>query len=250
MRIRRSYQGALLGIGAPIGWLAWRVLRHGVEPFTELATNADLYLYLTCSTVVVFVLFGQRVGAAEGRLKTENVELSALAVTDALTGLRNAGFFRARLEEAFENARRQSHPVSLVVLDIDHFKAVNDTYGHLVGDEVIREVAARVRMGVRGADTAARIGGEEFALLLAGTPLETATQAAERVRHSVCDTPIQTSAGEIALTLSAGVACDAHLGADELFTAADAALYEAKSSGRNRVVTSRPKQVEVDRDVG
>lgn len=250
MRVSRAFQGALLGLGGPMGWLAWRVVIDGVDPLTELATHPALYLYLTLSTVCVFMLFGGRVAKSEKQLKSENVDLSTLAITDALTGMRNARFFHARLEQATAEAVRHSHALSLVLLDLDHFKAVNDTHGHAVGDEVLAAVAGRLDSVVRAGDCAARVGGEEFAVLLVDTELEIAALTAERLREAIASEPFQTSAGALRLTLSGGVA-QLVTSFEALFAAADAALYEAKAAGRNRVaLSSRPEQVSKQRAVG
>jgi diguanylate cyclase (GGDEF)-like protein len=176
----------------------------------------------------------------------ENARLYTLATTDAKTGLATAGLLRARLEEALARSARSGRPVHLVLIDLDHFKRVNDTYGHPAGDFVLREVAAILKSAVRGSDLAARFGGEEFALLLGpadagepGPPLD-ALALAERVRRAIAERPFVLLGGTgIRVTASLGVA--ALVGgpsgaADTLLEAADRCLYSAKGAGRDRVI--------------
>jgi diguanylate cyclase (GGDEF)-like protein len=158
------------------------------------------------------------------------------AVLDQLTGLLNRASLDARVLEIEEQARLTGGAVSLILLDLDRFKRVNDTHGHKRGDAVLRDVAYQIRKSLRSFELVYRIGGEEFLVLLPGVDLSEALEIAERVRQSVED----ARPGELDLTVSAGVATDAggHITYDALFRAADAALLEAKRSGRNRVETA------------
>lgn len=164
-------------------------------------------------------------------------ETQRLATTDGLTGLSNRRSLFELADRAFAAATRYDRPLSGVMFDIDHFKRVNDTYGHGVGDEVLREIARRCESGVREVDILGRYGGEEFVAILPETGLEGAMGVAERLRKAVDRTPIYTSAGPIPVTISAGVAKldGGSRSLKELLERADAALYEAKDSGRNRV---------------
>ena len=173
------------------------------------------------------------------RLREQAVLLRELAVIDELTGLHNRRFFDCRLSHELDRFERYRHPLSLVLLDVDHFKRVNDTYGHDMGDDVLRHLAGIGQALIRRVDLFARFGGEEFALLLPDTGPEGALVAAERMRKRVEETPVTIDGQEIAITISVGVSStsdrftgDAH----GLIRAADQALYEAKRSGRNRVV--------------
>jgi diguanylate cyclase (GGDEF)-like protein len=158
--------------------------------------------------------------------------MESMAVTDALTGVHNRGHFQKDLEMQLNRAGRAREEVSLVMLDIDHFKKINDTHGHQVGDEVLRVVAATLAKECRSFDTVARYGGEEFAVILPTTHREVARSVAERLRTAVAqaDTPVP-------VTTSGGVAVfPAHaVTADELVRAADDALYASKAAGRNRI---------------
>ncbi|HEY0000840.1 MAG TPA: GGDEF domain-containing protein, partial [Actinoplanes sp.] len=159
------------------------------------------------------------------------------ARTDALTGIANRRHFFDAARGAIEAARRDGTPLAAVMLDIDHFKKINDEYGHQAGDEVIREVVRRLSVTCRTGDLLARYGGEEFVLLLPDTGTDAAAAIAERLRADVANLPATTAAGPVPVTISIGVA---HLaGAEEidaLLARADAGLYRAKTSGRDRVV--------------
>ena len=175
----------------------------------------------------------------------ENARLYAQAQeqarTDTLTGLFNHREFQHRLEQEIERFRRYRRPLSLLMLDIDHFKAVNDTYGHPAGDEVLRTLAVLIRQALRPADQPARYGGEEFAVILPETPTASAHALAERLRSAIAAAPVALGTGAtLDLTVSIGVAgCpeDANTG-PALVAAADRALYAAKNAGRNCVCES------------
>lgn len=164
-------------------------------------------------------------------------EVQRLAGTDELTGLHNRRYFFELAEHEFDRAQRYARPLSAIMIDIDHFKQVNDTYGHAVGDQVLRAVAERCRCNLREVDVLGRYGGEEFVVLLPETELEAARQAAERLRRQVGQTSISTDQAPVTITLSLGVAT---LGAEcadlaGLLECADQMLYAAKQAGRNRV---------------
>ncbi len=161
--------------------------------------------------------------------------------TDALTGLKNRGHFDRVFKSAVVRAYRFEQTLSLMVLDIDHFKGFNDTYGHLVGDDCLQMVAGCVGEFVtRPQDLAARYGGEEFVVLLPDTPEEGAVRVAQKIRRKIAETGFRVSDETLHLTISIGIcsACPDHADATkEIFTRADEALYEAKGRGRNKVVS-------------
>ena len=165
-----------------------------------------------------------------------------LAIVDGLTGLNNRRYLDNHLKILFDRAAVRGRPISICMTDIDRFKLVNDTYGHDVGDEVLREFATRIRSTVRGADLACRYGGEEFVVVMPDTPIELAASVAERLRAIVEDKPfyVRSIDGELSITASLGIATsNAAFGTpDELLKHADRALYEAKHAGRNRVVAA------------
>ena len=165
-----------------------------------------------------------------------------LAIVDGLTGLNNRRYLDSHLKILFDRAAVRGRPISICMTDIDRFKLVNDTYGHDVGDEVLREFAARIRSTVRGADLACRYGGEEFVVVMPDTPMELAASVAERLRAIVEDKPfyVRSIDRELSITASLGIATSSGaFGApDEILKQADKALYEAKHAGRNRVVAA------------
>jgi two-component system, cell cycle response regulator len=166
-----------------------------------------------------------------------HAELRRLAAEDPLTGLANKGAFVEALEREVARARRHARPLALAIIDLDHFKAVNDRHGHLAGDHVLREVARAVAPLVRPEELFARIGGEELALLLPDATLEKAALFAEKVRARVAATAFVHEGTPIAVTVSVGVAALAEGEPPEALVArADARLYDAKRGGRDRVV--------------
>jgi len=171
--------------------------------------------------------------------------LRRLATRDELTGLPNRREFDRIMSEEEERARRFGHPLSLVVVDIDRFKSINDLHGHAAGDAVLREAASRIADSIRTVDRAARIGGEEFALILVQTDGQAAFEVARRAIASVAKNPVRAGELSVAVTASAGVATlplDARTAGD-LFAAADKALYAAKEGGRNRAVRAGEAKV-------
>jgi diguanylate cyclase (GGDEF)-like protein len=178
---------------------------------------------------------------AEGRLEEQAVEIEAhlsRSLTDPLTGLPNRREFNDRLEERMSAWNRRREEFSLLLLDVDHFKALNDEHGHLAGDQVLAAIGRALRAAVRREDAVARFGGEEFAILLPNTTLAQAACVAEKVREAVSRVVVEHDGREIAVTVSGGLAAiAADETADTLIENADIALYAAKESGRNRVCT-------------
>jgi diguanylate cyclase (GGDEF)-like protein len=164
-------------------------------------------------------------------------EIYRLMTVDALTQAYNRRYFNEALEREFNRARRYGRGLSLIAFDIDHFKRVNDTYGHLTGDNLLRQIAAAVKPRLRREDVFARTGGEEFGVLLPEVGLEGARVTAEKVRHIVEGTPLKHEQEVVECTVSVGVATlgAAEASGEELYKRADQRLYEAKQGGRNRV---------------
>jgi two-component system cell cycle response regulator len=178
--------------------------------------------------------------AYQERLRNMVSSAVELAVTDPLTGLYNRRYLDAHLRSAVERAEATAKPVCVLVFDIDHFKDVNDTYGHDAGDDVLTAFSDRIRRGVRGIDLVSRYGGEEFLLVMPETDADFAATVAERLRRDVEKVPFETRSGTLSVTVSIGIAewQGASDTADALFKRADNALYAAKRAGRNRVVAS------------
>lgn len=175
-----------------------------------------------------------------------NEMLKFIGLTDSLTGVYNRRYIDRRLVEEIARARRQGYRISCMYIDIDYFKQVNDSVGHQGGDEVLREVANRIKAELRISDALARFGGEEFVVLLIDADLESASMVAQRIRASVALNPVHLSTGEeVPVTVSIGVASLDDFERDhaiegvaqDLVAQADTALYQAKANGRNRVVS-------------
>ncbi|WP_207263127.1 diguanylate cyclase [Desulfovibrio sp. Huiquan2017] len=163
--------------------------------------------------------------------------LERMATRDQLTGAYNRHAFFQRAKNELARAKRFGRPLTVLMCDLDHFKAVNDSHGHAVGDEVLRAFALRCRAGFRQSDIFARLGGEEFAALLVETDAEQAMEAAERIRSMTISRPIPTEAGPLTVTVSIGMAAmDPEDSVNDLLKRADKGLYKAKQSGRNSVV--------------
>jgi diguanylate cyclase (GGDEF)-like protein len=165
-------------------------------------------------------------------------QLHELATRDSLTRLLNRGTILERLTQEVERARRHDHPIAVILADLDHFKRVNDTYGHQAGDEVLSSVSSRIMAALRPYDLAGRYGGEELIIVLEGVDRRGAVQCAERLRDVIARDPVDVADGEVVVTCSFGVFAsdDAKsVTADDLVRYADTALYAAKRNGRNRV---------------
>lgn len=179
--------------------------------------------------------FASRLDSAYKELETTNARLKELSFKDDLTGLYNRRFFSVRLEEEISRCRRFNHPLSLVLLDLDEFKAINDELGHAAGDETLRELAQLLHKHSRGINVIARYGGDEFAVILVETSKAGSRMYADRIRQVLATHSFPHGR---AVTASFGVASapeDVPPSADQLIRAADEALYAAKRSGRNRV---------------
>jgi two-component system cell cycle response regulator len=170
----------------------------------------------------------------------DNVQMSIeMAITDALTGLYNRRYMETHVGTLVEQAVTRSKPLTVLILDIDYFKAVNDGWGHDAGDDVLREFALRIRKSIRGIDLACRYGGEEFVVVMPETDMAVATVVAERLRRRIATEPfpIQQGGRKIDVTISIGLAAlRREDNAAAVIKRADQALYRAKRDGRNRVV--------------
>nr|WP_246525170.1 diguanylate cyclase [Geomobilimonas luticola] len=211
-------------------------------PATTLAreTRASKILIIVAAVLTICLLVAL-IYVLTWRLviKLDEVQkrLKKLASTDELTGLRNRRHIMKRLEEEFERAGRLLEPLCVIVLDIDHFKRINDTHGHPFGDLVLKRVAKRLQEATRRYDTIGRIGGEEFLVISPGTTAEEALHLAERLRTVVSQEPMGDGEKDVVITLSAGLTLSkpGDRGSETLLKRADAALYRAKQGGRNRV---------------
>lgn len=229
----------MLGLAtAPLAWHAF-----GWTP--ELLVDVFvMYMWLS-GAVVAFILiinnqFMLHMIRDQQRLHTAKEQAEQLARTDALTGMNNRRAFFDLGKAMFQTAQRYDHPLSVVLLDLDHFKRINDTYGHAVGDLVIQKMADLISETARESDITGRLGGEEFALILSETDGAKAEQMAERLRRLTNE--VFVSAGQDLISFSASLGVAAYdptcQNLDVLVAKADGALYDAKNGGRNRVAVS------------
>lgn len=223
--------GCVLALGAPAGLLAVRWLqgppdRGLIDP---VAADLPAFAYVTVSTLVVFAAFGLVLGRQAD-------ELLRRLSTDALTGLPNRRAFLERLGQEHDRSRRYPQPVSVLMLDVDGLKTINDRGGHAAGDAALRAIGDAIRGGLRAVDTGCRFGGDEFAVMAPEAEKPAARVLAERIRSLAEDMSLP---GGLRVTVSLGVACAAPREAwtpAGILDRADRALYEAKRTGRNRVV--------------
>jgi diguanylate cyclase (GGDEF)-like protein len=189
---------------------------------------------------------GKRIVDLQKELLETNKRLELLSITDGLTKLFNHRHLQDELARAFQESERYQRPLSLAIIDLDFFKKINDSYGHAVGDEVLKAVSQMFRESIRATDLVARYGGEEFAVMMPETELNDAIVFAEKIRSMVEETPIQATPGPLNVTVSIGVASVPHSRihhAKELVVAADKALYRAKKNGRNQVQAEKRQDV-------
>lgn len=228
--LRYAAVGAILALGAPVGLLLLRELIAPQPLSEELIAERIAYLYVLVSTAIVLAVFGFIIGRQTDRL-------AALSQTDALTGLANRRALSSLLERELRRSVRYGMPASLLLIDVDGLKQVNDNQGHSAGDRVLRGVADAITEALRGTDVGARWGGDEFAIIAPNTTAEAALRSAERLIVRVAEAgghnPWHST------TVSVGIAtfdpvysidCDL----ERLLRAADDALYRAKASGRNQ----------------
>jgi diguanylate cyclase (GGDEF)-like protein len=186
--------------------------------------------------LIGFVVIGITLGLIIASINKVQRQLEEMAVTDKLTGLGNRQAFDFGFKQALSRIRRTGEPLSLMMIDLDHFKAVNDTFGHAVGDETIRNIAKFVRSRLREMDVMCRWGGEEFVVLMPTCTIDDAFRTAEKIRAEVAAASFVGSAQTNKVTISIGVSqAFEGDGEDALMSRADAALYAAKDAGRNRV---------------
>lgn len=205
-----------------------------------LGAGADDYLMkpFDPTEMNVRVRAGTRIVELQQELIRAREEMALLATLDPLTGVRNRRAILDYLDSDLNRGRRNNDPVAAVLIDLDHFKRVNDSLGHAVGDEVLREATRRMASALRSYDAVGRYGGEEFLVVLTSCWPQIARRIAERIRTVIAATPVSTPSGPVQLTASLGVAVtnwEYPVDLDSIVQAADVALYRAKGAGRNRV---------------
>ena len=206
--------------------LAW--MQRGAEDV--------LAVPVTPADVLARTFAAHRTKALVAELTAQNARLEELAFFDELTGLRRRRAILKEVELLLAGARRQGRELSILMLDIDTFKPINDRHGHRAGDEVLREVAKRLSGRLRSADVAGRLGGDELLVVLPDTDAAGAATVAESIRHAISESPVPTSAGRLPVTISVGSACwDGEEELQVLLERADQAMYAAKAGGRDSV---------------
>lgn len=215
---------------------------------TRPITGVTEYMYQNCTFIPVVGTTGEvqnlavivydvtDIATSKLELKSANERLALLSRTDGLTKLLNRAYWEELLEIEYMRQQRNVREMCLIMFDIDHFKKVNDNYGHQAGDDVIRAVSDAVRENSRATDVSGRYGGEEFTILLLDSSIENAYQFSERLRESIANTSVKTEAGDLSVTVSLGVAAfsETYQHHGQWIEAADKALYESKEGGRNK----------------
>ena len=264
IRLRNFTLALVVGLLFFIGLAAYLLSLSLVKPLNRLTSGAgkvaagDLevdvpvssrsevgYLTEVFNDMVARLRQGrEELAAINETLRQKNFELHEISIRDSLTGLYNRKHLMETLEKEVNRSQRHSHSFAFLVIDIDHFKKYNDTYGHLAGDEVLRRLASVFTESIRSSDYAARYGGEEFIIILPETGTEQGVEAAERIRNKVAEEKFGAEGESIKVTISVGVASYPENGedAESVIRTADAALYEAKELGRNRVALARVKK--------
>ena len=247
--------GALLGLGSPVGAfiLRWYEADPRIFPLwahMEIRYNSVFYGYMGVGSVIAFVAFGYYVGlhieshlVRSRDMRRRIDELHLRSVTDGLTGAFSHGYLQEALSIEMEKARREGRPLSILMMDLDDFKKLNDGHGHLFGDRVLKELTETASMNIRGEDVLGRYGGEEFLVIMPGADSAVAVRVAERVRKAferAAIHPVHGQGGSVRTTVSIGAATYAgehELDARALIQRADERLYAAKRSGKNQVVS-------------
>jgi diguanylate cyclase (GGDEF)-like protein len=212
-----------------------------------LESGADDYLVkpFNADELKARLRTGERILLLEDRLVEAREDMRFKATHDHLTTLWNRGVIMDLLGRELTRSQRENGCTAVLLGDLDHFKSVNDTHGHLVGDQVLREVARRLLLSVRSYDFVGRYGGEEFLVMLNNCRPDSAFGRAEEIRKTICTRPMQTDAGPLGVTMSLGVLLSRDWGqrpADELLREVDAALYAAKTAGRNCIRLAKPEE--------
>lgn len=234
LALRYALLGALLGVGGPAGALILRVL-GGARWSAELREHAFFYLYELIGTCLVFALGGFLVGRRADRFRRGRDRYRQLAERDTLTGLANDRSFRAHYERAVAHAARFGEPISLLLVDLDQLKALNDRYGHSFGSAALLHLGKVLDESKRAADLAARWGGDEFVLLMPGAAREAAQRLAQGIIDRLGRDPVTVDGRRQLISATIGVATSSAGREGDLFETADRALYEGKRAGRGQV---------------
>jgi len=225
---------------------------HQQDIIEGLSSGADDYMIKPVNLLELRARLekGKRIIELEDTLLESQKRLIELASRDSLTGLWNRANVLKFLEEELEQGLRENHPVSVIMVDVDHFKKINDNFGHCIGDIILAKVATRLKKNVRIYDRVGRYGGDEMLIILPNCSLEDAARIAERVCLAVSKRKMKTSAGFLPVTITLGCASSDHFSqpsVDGLMQASDKALYKAKNQGRNRIAVAKVTHVLIKR---
>jgi len=229
--LRYSLGGALLGLGAPAGALLIRIL-GGAVPEVELRAHGFFYVYELLGTCLVFSTVGFFAGRRADRFRRGRDLYRELSEHDPLTNLVNARAFWSRYERAVEHAARFREPLSLLLIDIDGLKTINDELGHAFGSEALRHVGRVLEESKRAEDTAARWGGDEFGILMVGAGKDAARRQSEAIQERLWREPVRVEGRERPVSVTIGTATAEGGEPRDLFAAADRALYDGKKRAK------------------
>lgn len=249
LRIVGLIAGVFLGLGAPLGAALFKsVLFGGMDPqwiAHEISSQAYYYAYMALITPLVFGFFGAYLGSLNDASRSQKKSLESLmnvleaqSMTDDVTGLYNHRHLREEIEKEIERSKRHNHSLSALMIDIDGFKEINELYGHLTGDYVLREVASVINQSIRKIDILGRYGGDEFVVILPEAKIGPAKIVAERILQNIRSHRFQTKRDYISLTVSIGVFSYEdlkNLDLNVFIEKIDEAMFRAKSSGKNKM---------------
>jgi diguanylate cyclase (GGDEF)-like protein len=211
-----------------------------LDPLSELASNAFFYGYMLVATALVFAAAGFAAGMNAKRLRETEAFYQSLAEHDPLTGLYNARALRDFYRRAVERVAHRHEPLSILLIDVDRLKEINDCFGHLVGNQALTHVARAIREGKRADDAAARWGGDEFAILLEFADESAACRVAENILGYLHAVPLRAASTRIEVTVTIGIAVGDDISeSDDLLATADRALYRGKQGGRDQLSVMR-----------
>lgn len=232
--------GFIVGILSAVSIFFWLYVFQYI--FTSNALFPPIYqekLLEIGLGMALFLVMGIALGHTSGKQKAQQAMLEGLSIRDRLTGLFNYGYFLDYLEKEYKRALRYQNPLAIVMMDVDHFKKFNDTYGHEMGNVVLKRVARIITKSIRNVDTAARYGGEEFIVTLPNANCQQAQTVAERIRKAIEKESFEVEGQKepVKVTISGGIACYPAQAQDidSLVFKADQALYAAKDGGRNQI---------------
>jgi diguanylate cyclase (GGDEF)-like protein len=239
LALRYAVVGGLLGLGEPAGALLLRAL-GGARIAEELHEHAFFYAYQLIGTCAVFAALGFLAGRRADRLRKGRDQYRKLSEKDWLTNLVNARTFRSHYDRAMAHAARFGEPLSLLLLDVDQLKALNDDLGHSFGSAALIHVARVIERSKRVVDVAARWGGDEFTLLMPGAGREAALRQARAILETLSREPVRVEGREQLVSATIGLATSTSGAHEDLFETADRALYAGKRAGRGQVRAAEP----------